>query len=236
MPAQASAQDDVRCPHCQEVFKLSEILNQVVPELEVVVEEPVPENDVQDSEDVGVDQFVVPSQLAKGAVRRRRDGKSKSDSKKRDSNSDNDTFEATEVSITPIQPSVSKPGNESRRNRGKRRGRKPSRSRSAPAPSSPLVEIIKVAMGALLAIPIAYMLVMWVFQQDPLQVGPTLGRSVPALVPAKFRSETDSERPDDVSPDDSQGDDRNDDIPPENDEGPTKLAVPKINPDRVGRN
>jgi predicted HAD superfamily phosphohydrolase len=48
---------------------------------------------------------------------------------------------------------------------------------------------MKVVIGGLLAIPIAYLLVFWIFKQDPLNVGPTIGNVVPFLVPAELRGD-----------------------------------------------
>lgn len=86
--------------------------------------------------------------------------------------------------------------------------------------------MIKVVVGGLLAIPIAYLLVLWAFTQDPLNVGPTLGKVVPFMVPAELRednseSEAEAEQADDESNSEKDVD--------ESDE----LAVPSLDPNRV---
>ena len=50
------------------------------------------------------------------------------------------------------------------------------------------VEIFKVVLGGALAIPIAYLLVLWVFKQDPLDVAPKIVQTAPFLLPAEFRA------------------------------------------------
>ena len=49
------------------------------------------------------------------------------------------------------------------------------------------MEIIKIAIGGLLAFPIAYLMVLWFFGQDPLQIGPVIGNIAPFVVPAELR-------------------------------------------------
>ena len=41
----------------------------------------------------------------------------------------------------------------------------------------------KLVVGGLLALPIAYMILFWVFTKDPLNIAPVLYRTVPGIVP-----------------------------------------------------
>lgn len=47
------------------------------------------------------------------------------------------------------------------------------------------VEIAKVVVGALLALPVAQLIIWWVLSVDPLRLAPTVAKVVPFVVPAK---------------------------------------------------
>ncbi len=66
----------------------------------------------------------------------------------------------------------------------RRRRRRPSSSSS-----SGLMETIKVVLGGLLAVPLAYLIVMWFLGQDPLRIAPSIQHYVPFAVPPKMRIE-----------------------------------------------
>ena len=53
---------------------------------------------------------------------------------------------------------------------------------------SPVVTFVKVLFGGVVALPIAYMIVMWVFSQDPLGIGKQLGSKIPFVVPSALRA------------------------------------------------
>ncbi len=56
---------------------------------------------------------------------------------------------------------------------------------------NPSIEIAKVVAGGLLALPLAQLILWWLpgkWQRDPLQIGPSVGRVVPWVVPENFRS------------------------------------------------
>lgn len=62
------------------------------------------------------------------------------------------------------------------------------------------LEILKIVGGAVLAIPAAAMILLWLpgsWQRDPLGIGPTLGRYVPWIVPSNFRAAAEEESTDD---------------------------------------
>ena len=57
-------------------------------------------------------------------------------------------------------------------------------------------ELVKIVAGALLAVPAATMILLWLpgrWQRDPLGIGPTLGRYAPWIVPANLRPENQEE-------------------------------------------
>ena len=54
-----------------------------------------------------------------------------------------------------------------------------------------VVVFLKVLAGGALALPIAYLIVMWVFSRDPLGIAERLGETVPFVVPSSMRGEAD---------------------------------------------
>lgn len=47
------------------------------------------------------------------------------------------------------------------------------------------IEIAKIAIGALLALPVAQLIIWWGLSVDPLKLAPTIAKSIPFVVPAK---------------------------------------------------
>jgi hypothetical protein len=52
-----------------------------------------------------------------------------------------------------------------------------------------MIEVFKVAIGGCMAFPIAYLLLLWFFNQDPFNLAPTIGRILPFAVPAELRDQ-----------------------------------------------
>jgi hypothetical protein len=219
VPARAPAESMVRCPHCSEAFRLSQILDQAVPELEIVDasknDQPVlPSVDPEVIKEREV--FVVPPQLSKGAKRSGRRRRSRS---------------------TPVSSgSGDSPERLARKSSRHSKG-KPSRSSSSHSHSSasqssrlptvarnPTMEIVKVIVGGILAIPIAYLLVLWIFGQDPLNVVPKVENVAPYMVPASLREKS--------KPVDSNGSNIAPEDP-ENKQDDDLLVNPKLDPEGV---
>lgn len=58
------------------------------------------------------------------------------------------------------------------------------RRRSSSTPKrSPVMEAFKIIIGGMLAAPIAYLLLMWGFSRDPLNLVPEISKYAPALIP-----------------------------------------------------
>ena len=219
VPATAPTNSTVKCPHCNESFRLSQILNNAVPELKIV-EETVQEE--QSDEEVAVKdsdgRFVVAKQLRQSSKRSRR-GRRRSRSRRhedtegmvpipkattnveselvgnpdieREREADRSQFAVGETrnegpreSFDSRRSSSSSSGRSSSRDRSSSRSRRPA-SREPNA----FYEIIKVVIGGEMAIPIAYLLVLWVFKQDPLHVAPKIYQTAPYLLPAQFQVE-----------------------------------------------
>ena len=83
-----------------------------------------------------------------------------------------------------------------------------------------------------MAIPIAYLLVLWVFKQDPLDVAPKIYKTAPYLVPAAFQ--IDEEESSD-SDDDAEGD-VTDGLDEDALDVSGGLAKPRLDPSKVGIN
>ena len=98
---------------------------------------------------------------------------------------------------------------------GGRRSSSSSKRRSSK--KSPVLEALKIGIGGLLAIPIAYLLLMWVFSRDPLSLSKSIESFAPALVPPAFKFEGDV----DESPKPEMNDELN-----RSDSTPESISVP----------
>lgn len=183
----------VRCPLCNQTSKLSTILEAAVPQLEIVEtpaaanSESIPMIDRIELKDEATGpkrepdgKFVVSPVLSKGAKRRNRRkpgerGKSTAD--------DRQTPESHQATRSPA---TTRPRRRSSNRRRRADNQFASRGR---------YEILKVVLGAVLAIPVAQLMIWWWVSVDPLNLGPAVSRVLPAVVPAKFRSEEMDESP-----------------------------------------
>ena len=234
--AKTNATSNVRCPHCKETFPLARLLESAVPEVEIIQSEASStttttttaqkqekpglyiDNTTETAKDAS-GKFVVPSQLAKGARRRkssrRSDGSSRSSSRSssRDSHrSHGDRGTSSDVSSRSSQGENHRNGSVSEseftsrqsneqydgvRNDSESLSHRSTRHRdmrateAAESEPSPVVTFLKVVAGGGLALPIAYLIVMWVFSLDPLGVGQRLGEKMPFIVPSAFRADND---------------------------------------------
>lgn len=221
VPSKAPSASVVQCPHCSESYQLAQILDQAVPEL-VIVSQPAPKADVSNADEIKIKEreaFVVPPQLSKGAKRLKRrrhrsddgsGGLGKSREKNGETGVSSRNSDKGSSSFTEVE----------------RRSRFSKKSRRSTAKKNPVVEIMKVVFGGILAVPIAYLLVLWVFRQDPLSVGPRIGNVAPFLIPETLRKDGESNNGD-SNDSDKTADDKN-----ENDDNDS-LAIPRLDPDRV---
>ncbi len=261
VPATAPTKSTVKCPHCDHSFLLSEILNQAVPELEIV-ESGQPQTAAEEqiaTEKDAEGRFVVANQLrqtSKRSRRARRRSSSRSESTEgmvmipkslpevesgRAGPAQRTESNGSHPAAAITQSQLSRESFDSRRSSGsssRRRessssdsSRSRSSSRSSSKEPSVVFEILKVVFGGALAIPIAYLLVLWVFRQDPLHVAPTIYKSAPFLLPDDFK--VDEEEASAVTPGNSQ-------IETENVEEvldvSSGLPKPRLDPDDVGIN
>ena len=220
VPSTAPTTAVVKCPHCEKSFQLSDILNQAVPELQIVQDGRAQKEKEETEETAAKDaegRFVVANQLRQSSKRSRR-------ARRRSSSRSESTEGMVRIpkpvsefdsSSRPVETPVSSARRTSDNERpresydssrssssGSRsressshdssRSRSSSRRPSAKEPN-PIFEILKVVLGGALAIPIAYLLFLWMFKQDPLQIAPSISKSAPFLVPAEFAEEPSAE-------------------------------------------
>jgi len=190
-------------------------------------------------------KFQVPPQLAKGIRKRRKRRRSRSSSEsskttrgseaheniksRRDERRREDAQKQAEAlnvvrhesssvessTTSSASSSSSHRGGSSQRQKQRRPGGNADRENSA-------AEWIKILLGGALAIPIAYMLLLWGFGRDPLSVAPTIHRFVPALVP-DYMAGTDTEDGEDVPS--AEG---------ESNSSVDRLPFPETDPDDIG--
>jgi hypothetical protein len=192
-----------RCPHCNESFALAAMLEQAIPQLEVIGGESPsrithnfgnpfanqggisnPINGQADTKDEKVEKvdgkFVVAPQLAAGAKRRRHRRVQASQSAAAVNGSGHPLMSVWKATVAA--QSVA--------------GRSQSQSgyrRIAPRRTT-AAEGIKIAAGALLALPVAQLLIWWFIGADPLNLGGSVSRIAPFAVPRTFHEADDLDR------------------------------------------
>lgn len=229
VPATAPSSSTVKCPHCDQSYRLSEILNQAVPELKIVQDAPTKEeNDQEAAAKDAEGRFVVANQLRQSSKRSRRARRRRQSSRSESSegmvpvpkpiaeiepqvvsqpvavpqtspqkNPDPDTSqfavnERPRESFDSRRSSGASSRNRESSSANSSRSRSSSRRSSSREPSV-FFEIFKVIFGGALAIPIAYLLVLWVFKQDPLHIAPKISQTAPFLLPEQFKAEEDED-------------------------------------------
>lgn len=218
------------------------VLDQFVPELEVVAEETVQYDDTphidkirefDDGTDKPKTKFVVPSQLAAGARKRRRgrrrssssngsssNGASSNGASSRHSGSSSSRSNTPEMVMVGGKPGVAGKPESTAGSRSRSKG-----SRSSSKGSSGGTEMVKVVLGGLLALPIAYMLLFWVFTKDPLNLAPAIHRAFPFAVPEVLIPDSETESVETAV--DELGDELGDD------ESADRLPIPELDPDDI---
>lgn len=181
LPSCANVEALVQCPYCGDQYPLKTMLPETIPELILVKPaQTAPQAGEAAAEPVERETFVaslldVPATLRNGSKR----------SKRRSSRS-----ESRESATAVPDPSIRKSG---------RQSQKGSRSRESHSwamvvkqesrPRNPGLEMAKVVLGGMLAIPVAQVIVWWLIGLDPLNIAPSVGRVIPFVVPAKLRPE-----------------------------------------------
>jgi hypothetical protein len=194
LPTVVSTRTMLRCPKCQNQYSLESILPSDVPELQIVTgNEPVEQR--PDSQGEAVNEgsrdtipvstkFEVPSILRYGSRRRRSSGEESAENETSEQTAANETDEgdSPKVSDNPVTevPSISR----------SHRVRRSSRHHQHEFDGRPngTLEMVKVVIGAVMALPVAQLIIWWGLGLDPLGIGPSVGRIVPPLVPRAIRA------------------------------------------------
>ncbi len=182
VPVRSAADSKVRCPHCSNEYRLNEILDESVPALEIVEEAPesfTAPLELAEPTVIQKDVFVVPAQLAEGAMRKR----------KRRSGSEHSEGSSSQRRERGGREAAREDKRSRKRSRSERKSQHSSRgqTRTSKTAKSPAIEFVKVVVGGLMSIPIAYAIVLWAFNKDPLNVGPQISRYAPVVIPADFQ-------------------------------------------------
>ena len=219
VPTNASPEKKAKCPNCQTVFPLRDILDQFVPMLEIIGDDDSeslrPNNDdtpivdqIRDYSNVADnkprDKFVVPNQLAAGAKRKRRRRSRESSSDRTGSDRSSSSSSSNRSGSDRSSSSRSTSGSARSNSSPSRSPSRPSSVSTAPAaravrpsrsPRSSVFESLKVVAGSLIALPIAYSILFYVFTRDPLHVAPILTEIAPALVPTAYQELPEEKKP-----------------------------------------
>lgn len=171
LPANPDPNAIVRCPRCEQTYPIGVLLDSEIPELEVVSSdssgEIAPPDDIQIKTDEQ-NRFIVAPALAKGAKR----------PKRRRSNRPSVTSQPDKQERPTRSKSPGSSSSSGRRRESRRQHRSEGSGRG--------FEFAKIIMGALMAPPFAQLVIWWGLQLDPLNLGPSVAKAVPILVPAKF--------------------------------------------------
>ncbi|MEZ6094529.1 MAG: hypothetical protein R3C03_09880 [Pirellulaceae bacterium] len=174
LPRVIAVDAKVRCTKCSRVFSLASILPDDLPRMELVDSDEAAELPMSsDVENVDIDvdptrPLPVSSILRNGAKRKRRS-----------SRSGDETVKAKRASNErdSVRETRAKTRSETRRSHSHRE-----------ESSSSFGEIAKVVFGALLALPVAQLIIWWGLGLDPLGIGPSVGQIAGPIVPAAIRT------------------------------------------------
>jgi hypothetical protein len=161
VPARARPTSRVRCPLCTSEFTLDDMLSKLPPALELL-DEPAGawhEGGLHAAQAGGDDD--VATLVADGSH--------------------------DDIGIAEAEPRAERPtylGEETTTETA------PRKLKTAPRPKKPqknmVLEVVKVVLGGLAAIPIAQLILWWAAGTDPMETGPIIAKYVPAVVPQKF--------------------------------------------------
>ncbi len=179
VPSDLRPEAQLRCPWCGEMSRGQEVLEQLPPPFEVVSSE---------AADATSRAFAELAAMAE----QEEDGKEGFLSPGGSEEGDHDEGETAEPLSLVTGDSEPPSGRVLRQARSADAGRRQA-------------ELVKIVAGALLAVPAATMILLWLpgrWQRDPLGIGPTLGRYAPWIVPANLRPgyEEEAETPEPARP------------------------------------
>ena len=194
LPPVVSTRTMLRCPKCQFQYSLESILPTDVPELQIVTGNDSAEQQLHEQSEGANNsgpeiipvstKFEVPSILRYGSRRRR---PSNEEREKNEASEQTETSEVQQVASSGVSGnSVTDAPSISHRQRVRRSSRH-HRHEFDGRPNGAL-EVFKVVVGAVMALPVAQLIIWWGLGLDPLGIGPRVGRIVPPLVPRAIRA------------------------------------------------
>ncbi len=201
LPAAISIESVVQCPTCKSRYPVRAVLPDDVPELTVVSADgeqvfgPVGTGPRQPLAGMGetvkaveppppvvIGRLEVNEILRNGARRKRNRGQ------RRESPSTSQESDP----VQPLGPPRRKPHHS--RSSGSSAGEKWDRIvKNESRVRNPQLEVAKVLVGALAALPVAQLIIWWLMGLDPFHMAPTVQKYLPSLVPPSLRQETESE-------------------------------------------
>ena len=215
IPLNANPSSTVRCPRCSAGFKLLDVLERAAPILELVDDqgdvEPEPrqprfvpildETPAQPETRKPGEKFVVSPILQKNSKRkrhrrRRRSSEGGSKSPQNGISTKSPVGDAEKLAEPSLEIDHSRVTSQkssaprsvaSSETKKRPAPRRPKKSRQVSNSSSGGFELVKIVLGAALALPVAQLLIWWFAGTDPLNLGPTVSRIMPFVVPAEFQ-------------------------------------------------
>jgi len=185
LPPKTPSAAKVRCPLCGEQYLLSEAMSTLPPMLEVIE---LPDGFSEPREDVSIstEAFLASADRSAPAVDDGDDLKLQGEGAV--ATAQEETRYDQWGAVSSSTPAYDLAGPQVKREL------LPARPRRKKKGVNPLFHVVGIVLGGVVAIPAALLILLWMpgsLQRDPLDIGPWLGKNVPYIVPAKFRSTSD---------------------------------------------
>jgi len=192
VPEGVSEQSKVSCPLCREDFELTEIF-QELPPLLILLDPPIEESGVS------------PESTTELPVA---DDSSTDEVSAEDSDSEVDIITVPGEDVSDSEGTVGQAGafNFTDTETEEAGTAKPIRKlrQSKSNAENPIVTMIKIGLGGLMAAPLAQLILWWAFAKDPVKLGPKVSPYVPWVVPKSLRGAGSSQVPTNMDRDDWQ--------------------------------
>ena len=190
LPAGFAESSAVACPHCKDMITGQQIMAKIAPTAEIVLDK---ENEATVDESVNI---TVETTVQKTAA---------------------EMFDEQDFVIPkPLKTATQQRGPRTKRKKrdltekkvfGKQKKRKRRSSRNRYQEPTTATEMIKIVFGALLALPLAQLILWWGFQADPLNLAQPTSKIVAFIVPPTLRALPEVEPLEETEP-------KNKDLPP----------------------
>ncbi len=181
LPKNAAEIETLECPHCQQNLDMEQLLASIAEEMNIPTAAVVKQKDDKTTE--VNDEIGVVDKDAEPATKSPQ------------------SFDDQDYVI----PKPLKTAERRRRmsSQSVRRHKKNEKKRQFEKKSNPLVEFGRIAFGAVLAIPVAQLVLWWVIGIDPFTIAPKVSEYVPIIVPASLQPKSE----DDIAEDQQSAED-----------------------------